>query len=124
MTAMEACHLVLPTTTINSKGNIFILNMGKPINILNLAEFRKNKMKLNNNMFLTQRDWLKPGEKLNETLKDDKESLRRVSKEIFMVYNKKSNIKKFSLYFEKLKDNFFKSKKIGVIKELKNIIRL
>ena len=41
-----------------------------------------------------------------------------------MEDNKKSNIKKFSLYFEKLKDNFFKSKKVGVIKELKNIIKL
>ena len=126
MTAMEACHLVLQTTTINSKGNIFILNMGKPINILNLAKnLGKIKMKLNNKyVFKYKETGLKPGEKLNETLKDDKESLRRVSKEIFMVYNKKSNIKKFSLYFEKLKDNFFKSKKVGVIKELKNIIKL
>ena len=126
MTAMEACHLVLQTTTINSKGNIFILNMGKPINILNLAKnLGKIKMKLNNKyVFKYKETGLKPGEKLTETLKDDKESLRRVSKEIFMVYNKKSNIKKFSFYFEKLKDNFFKSKKIGVIKELKNIIKL
>ena len=126
MTAMEACHLVLQTTTINSKGNIFILNMGKPINILNLAKnLGKIKMKLNNKyVFKYKETGLKPGEKLNETLMDDKESLRRVSKEIFMVYNKKSNIKKFSFYFEKLKDNFFKSKKIGVIKELKNIIKL
>ncbi len=126
MTAMEACHLVLQTTTINSKGNIFILNMGKPINILNLAKnLGKIKMKLNNKyVFKYKETGLKPGEKLNETLMDDKESLRRVSKEIFMVYNKKSNIKKFSLYFEKLKDNFFKSKKVGVIKELKNIIKL
>ena len=125
MTAMEACHLVLQTTTINSKGNIFILNMGKPINILNLAKnLGKIKMKLNNKyVFKYKETGLKPGEKLNETLMDDKESLRRVSKEIFMVYNKKSNIKKFSLYFEKLKDNFFKSKKVGVIKELKNIIK-
>ena len=126
MTAMEACHLVLQTTTINSKGNIFILNMGKPINILNLAKnLGKIKMKLNNKyVFKYKETGLKPGEKLTETLKDDKESLRRVSKEIFMVYNKKSNIKKFSFYFEKLKDNFFKSKKVGVIKELKNIIKL
>ena len=37
MTVLEACHLVLQTTAINSKGNIFILNMGKSINILKLA---------------------------------------------------------------------------------------
>ena len=40
-----------------------------------------------------------------------------------MVYNKKSNIRKFEVYFEKLKDNFLRSKKVGVIKALKNIIK-
>ena len=61
MTALEACHLVLQTTTINSKGNIFILNMGKPINILNLAKnLGKIKMKLNNNyIFKYKRNWIK-----------------------------------------------------------------
>ena len=100
--------------------------MGKPINILNLAKnLGKIKMKLNNNyIFKYKETGLKPVEKLNETLKDDKETLRKISEEIFMVSNKKSNIKKFELHFEKLKDNFFRSKKVGVIKELKNIIKL
>ena len=125
MTALEACHLVLQTTTINSKGCIFILNMGKPINILELAKnLGKIKMKLNNNyIFKYKETGLKPGEKLYETLKDDREILRKISNEIFMVYNKKSNIKKFEVYFEKLKDNFLRSKKVGVIKALKNIIK-
>ena len=125
MTALEACHLVLQTTTINSKGSIFILNMGKPINILDLAKnLGKIKMKLNNNyIFKYKETGLKPGEKLNETLKDDREILKKINKEIFMVYNKKSNIRKFEVYFEKLKDNFLRSKKVGVIKALKNIIK-
>ena len=45
MTVLEACHLVLQTTTMNLKGNTFILNMGKPINILQLAKNLANKNK-------------------------------------------------------------------------------
>ena len=33
MTIMEACHLVLQTTEIKSNKKIFVLNMGKPLNI-------------------------------------------------------------------------------------------
>ena len=90
MTVLEACHLVLQTTTINSKGNVFILNMGKPINILKLAKnLGKIKMKLNNNYIFKYKEiGLQPGEKLKETLKDKKETIRKISKEIFMVYNK------------------------------------
>ena len=38
MTIMEACHLVLQTTEIKIKDQIFVLNMGKPLNIYNLAK--------------------------------------------------------------------------------------
>ena len=75
MTVLEACHLVLQTTSIKSSGNIFILDMGKPINILQLAQnLGKIKMKLNNNYIFKYKEiGLQPGEKLKETLKDKKE---------------------------------------------------
>ena len=125
MTVLEACHLVLQTTTINSKGNVFILNMGKPINILKLAKnLGKIKMKLNNNYIFKYKEvGLQPGEKLRETLKDKKETIRKISKEIFMVYNKHQKNDKFKFYFEKLKDNYYKAQKNKLIKELKNITR-
>ena len=48
MTIQEACHLVLQTTNIKKKGEIFILNMGKPINIFQLAkDLAKIKNKIN-----------------------------------------------------------------------------
>ena len=123
MTVLEACHLVLQTTAINSNGNIFILNMGKPINILELAKnLGKIKMKLNNNyVFRYKETGLQPGEKLKETLKDKKENLKKISNEIFMVYNKRLNNHKFQIYFERLKVNFFQFKKEKLIKDLKNI---
>ena len=43
-------------------------------------------MKLNSNyIFKYKETGLKPGEKLNETLKDDKETLRKISEEIYGV---------------------------------------
>jgi FlaA1/EpsC-like NDP-sugar epimerase len=125
MTVLEACHLVLQTTAINSNGNIFILNMGKPINILELAKnLGKIKKKLNNNyVFKYKEIGLQPGEKLKETLKDKKENLKKISNEIFMAYNKKQNNDKFQIFFENLKANFFQFKKDKLIKDLKNIAK-
>lgn len=125
MTVLEACHLVLQTTAINSNGNIFILNMGKPINILELAKnLGKIKKKLNNNyVFKYKEIGLQPGEKLKETLKDKKENLKKISDEIFMVYNKKENNDKFQTFFKDLKANFFQFKKDKLIKNLKNIAK-
>ena len=125
MTVLEACHLVLQTTTINSKGNAFILNMGKPINILKLAQnLAKIKMKINNNYnFKYKEIGLQPGEKLKETLKDKNEILKKVSKEIFTVHNRNKNTNRFQFHFEKLKNNFFKAQRNKLIKDLKNIAK-
>ena len=38
MTILEACYLVLETTSFKMKNKTFILNMGKPVNIYNLAK--------------------------------------------------------------------------------------
>ncbi len=123
MTVLEACHLVLQTTTMNLKGNTFILNMGKPVNILQLAKnLAKIKTKINNDYNFEYREvGLQPGEKLKETLKDKKEILKKVSNEIFMVKNKNKNISKFQFYFEKLKVNFSKGDKNKLIKNLRDI---
>ncbi len=125
MTVLEACHLVLKTSTINSTGKVFILNMGKPINILKLAkDLGKIKMKLNNNYIFEYKEiGLKPGEKLKETLKDKNEIIRKVNNEIFIVYNKNKKIEKFGYFFQKLKNYFFYLDKNKLIKELKNITK-
>ena len=79
MTIMEACHLVLQTTEIKIKDQIFVLNMGKPLNIYNLA---KNlgiiKSKINPNYHFKHKVvGLQPGEKLHETIVDKKESVKK-----------------------------------------------
>ena len=125
MTVLEACHLVLQTTTMNLKGNTFILNMGKPVNILQLAKnLARIKTKISNDYNFEYREvGLQPGEKLKETLKDRKEILKKVSNEIFMVNNKNKDINKFQIYFEKLKENFSKGNKNKLVKNLKDIAK-
>ena len=110
---------------MNLKGNTFILNMGKPVNILQLAKnLAKIKTKINNNYIFEYREvGLQPGEKLNETLKDKKEILKKISNEIFMVNNKNKNISKFQIYFEKLKVNFLKGDNNKLVKNLKDIAK-
>ena len=54
MTVLEACHLVLQTTSIKSNGKIFILNMGKPINIFELA---KSLAKIKTNLDSSYKDY-------------------------------------------------------------------
>ena len=125
MTILEACHLVLQTTKINFKGNTFILNMGKPVNILQLAKnLAKIKTKINNDYkFEFKEIGLQPGEKLNETLKDKKEALKKISNEIFMVNNKNKNLDKFEIYFKKLRENFYKADKDKLVRNLKDITK-
>ena len=125
MTVLEACHLVLQTTTIDLKGKAFILNMGKPINILKLAQdLAKIKMKINNNYNFEYKEiGLQPGEKLRETLKDKNEILKKISKEIFIVLNRNKNTNRFQFHFEKLKNNFLKARRNKLIKDLKNIVK-
>ena len=72
MTIMEACHLVLQTTEIKSSKKIFVLNMGRPLNIFRLAkDLGKIKSKINPNyQFRYEVIGLQPGEKLHETIVD------------------------------------------------------
>ena len=64
----EACHLVLQTTEIKSSKKIFVLNMGRPLNIFRLAkDLGKIKSKINPNyQFRYEVIGLQPGEKLRD----------------------------------------------------------
>lgn len=86
MTIPEAVSLVLQAASMSGKGNIFVLDMGEPVRILDLAE---NLIKLAG--FIPYRDidivftGLRPGEKLFEELTMDEESVHKTAnKKIFV----------------------------------------
>ena len=77
MTIPEAVHLVLQASSMNNGGEVFVLNMGEPVRILDLAE---DLIKLSG--LEPQKDieiaftGIRPGEKLTEELWDEGTSRR------------------------------------------------
>ena len=120
MTIHEACHLVLQTTEINKKDNTFVLNMGKPLNILDLAkDLGKIKSKINPSYkFKYVEVGLQPGEKLHETIVDKKEMRKRLNNEIFVIKRKKNRTMNFGILYNSLVECYQKMNK----KELTTIL--
>jgi FlaA1/EpsC-like NDP-sugar epimerase len=97
MTVPEAVSLVLEAAYMGRNGRIFVLDMGKPVKILELAE---NLIKMAG--FIPYKDinivfsGLRPGEKLYEELLMDEEGLMRTdNQKIFIGQPLKMDIDSF-----------------------------
>lgn len=101
MTIPEAVSLVLQASLFAKGGEIFVLDMGKPVKIYELAEnlIRMKGYKPNEDI-LIEISGLRPGEKLYEELLMDEEGLTKTANEkIFVGHPIKMNEKRF---FEEL----------------------
>ena len=80
MTVSEAAQLVLSAATLANGGEIFVLDMGEPVNIANLARkmLELEGSEEGKNVELQYTD-LRPGEKLYEELLLSQEGLKRTS---------------------------------------------
>jgi len=126
MTILEACYLVLETTSFKIKNKIFILNMGKPINIYQLAkklgQYKKNFDSSYKIKFIET--GLKKSEKLHEKLFEKKEILNKVNQNVFYVLSKKFNHIKFKKIFLDLEKNYISWSKRKIINHLKLICKI
>lgn len=78
----EACELVLQAGAITKNSEIFVLNMGKPVKIIELAEqFRKLSGREDVEIKITG---LRAGEKLYEELLIDEDDIQTEHKDIFV----------------------------------------
>ncbi|MBK2404693.1 polysaccharide biosynthesis protein [Erysipelothrix sp. strain 2 (EsS2-7-Brazil)] len=88
MTIPEAVSLILQATAYANGGEIFVLDMGKPVKILNLAE---QVIKLSGFQPYTEIEikftGLRPGEKLYEELLMSEEGLKKTENNLIYVAN-------------------------------------
>jgi FlaA1/EpsC-like NDP-sugar epimerase len=80
MTIPEASQLVMQAGAIGKGGEIFVLDMGEPIRILDLAEelIRRSGLRTGEDIVI-QFSGIRPGEKLYEELANDNEETRPTS---------------------------------------------
>ena len=77
MTIPEACQLIMQSAAVGNGGEVFVLEMGKPIKISYLAEqmIRLSGKKLNEDIEIAYTG-LRPGEKMYEELFHEREQLK------------------------------------------------
>lgn len=118
MSIKEAVTLIISATNLNNSGRIYVLDMGKPIKILDIAKkmiiLAGKKYKINyksksikNNLPNTINICfvgLKKGEKITEKLSDTK-LLPTNNPKIFIAKNKKYKLSKFNHLSKKIPIN-------------------
>ena len=102
MTIPEASQLVLQSGAIANNGELFVLDMGQPVNIMDLAE---NMIRLSGVQGIEIIETgLRPGEKLYEELLMAEEGLRKTAHEkIFIGKPLEFDQEKFLKQLEQLK---------------------
>lgn len=124
MTIPEAVRLVLEAGAMGTGGNIFVLDMGDPVKILELAE---NLIKMSG--FIPYKDieikftGLRPGEKLYEELLMDEEGLRQTdNKKIFVGTPLKLNKATFFDHLSTLKDIAYSNNSENLVQALIDLV--
>jgi FlaA1/EpsC-like NDP-sugar epimerase len=119
----EACLLVMEAGAIGKGGEVFVLDMGKPIKILDLA---KEMIKLSGLepdkdipiTFIGER----PGEKLFEEIFNEKETVSTKYKKILIAKLTEPDEEKLNVGLENLKKAASEGNKEKIIKTIKDLI--
>lgn len=124
MTIPEAVSLVLEAGFMGTSGNIFVLDMGKPVKILDLAE---NLIKLAGFVPYKEIDivftGLRPGEKLFEELLMDEEGMTQTSnRKIFIGKPLKMDGERFFDQLARLKQEAYDNRRDCVMEALGTLV--
>lgn len=124
MTIPEAVQLVMEASSIGNGGEVFILDMGKPVKIIDLAKnmVELSGLKLGEDINI-EVIGLRPGEKLYEELiYDEDTTIKTQNKKIFISRLKKIDIP-MEYHLENLKILVDKKDREGIKGELKRCVK-
>lgn len=124
MTIPEAVSLVLQAAALGESGSIYVLDMGSPVRILDLAE---NLIKLAG--FIPYRDidivftGLRPGEKMYEELLMDEEGVRQTaSKKIFIGSPLRMDRENFEEHLKQLKKTAYSNDSEALLRQIAEMV--
>lgn len=124
MTIAEACKLILQAGAMGKGGEIFVLDMGTPIKILDMARdlIRLSGFKPDVDIQI-KFTGLRPGEKLHEELITEGEGIVRTSYEkIFVLKGKTYDLNWLNQKIEELAKFAYEQDAEGIRKKLKEIL--
>ncbi len=129
MTISEATNLVLESTLYSKGGDLFLLDMGEPVLIKDLAsqmiKLSGLKIKDHNNPsgdIEIEYSGLRPGEKLYEELLIDAEAMPTESKYIFRAKEKFYSYKEFFTKFKDFEESLKKQNESDVLLKLAQFV--
>jgi len=129
MTIQEAVELVIQAGSMESDGSIFLLDMGEPIGIYQLAKdmiFLSGKtVKDNENPngdIAISFTGLRPGEKLNEELLINENASKTRHEKIMLANDMSANMEKVDQYLDQLKELTSNNDLIGIKEILLDVV--
>lgn len=124
MTIPEAAQLTLQAGAMGNGGEIFMLDMGKPVRIYEMAEEMIRLSGLEPHVDIPIKEiGLRPGEKLFEELwYDGEDMIQTEGDKIFLVKSRKLSLDKLVKKMEKLYTVCQKHENFDAVKQLKGIV--
>ncbi|SLM30002.1 CapD2 [Desulfamplus magnetovallimortis] len=124
MTIPESCQLILQAGLMGEGGEIFILDMGTPVKIMDMARDMIRLHGLEPDVDIKiEIIGLRPGEKLFEELYTDKEKLKRTTHDKIMVLDAtKCNLKRLNGHLDRLESLALKYEHEDILKEMMTIL--
>jgi len=124
MVTSEACLLVLQAGAMGKGGEVFVLDMGNPIKILDLAKemIQLSGLEPDKDIPIVFTE-PRPGERLfEEILTDEEGTIATQNQKIFMAKLSQVDGNKLNQGLEKLKETLYSREKEAIIKTLKELI--
>ena len=119
MSITEACNLVMQCSQLKTKGDIYLLNMGKQIKIYKIINKIIKFYNLKN--YPIKKIGLKKGEKLKEILAINKKKINTKNKDIFSIKEKKFSFNSIKEVITMIEQNNNSSLIINKIRKIKNL---